>query len=83
MIFSKDLTLPDETSPEGNAYWIMNFVNQAMKKAYEVTGNKDFDQAHRDQYFTKATSGDYTNLRKVSQEILDKINNLQEPYEEA
>ena len=74
-IFTETLTLPDETEPAGNAYSIMGMVVSAMRKAYKITQDPCFGGSSQDEYQKKATSGDYSNLRKVSQEMLDLMNN--------
>jgi len=66
--------MPSEFEPAGNAYSIMGRVSQAMKTAFELTGNADYNKEAEDAYLKAATSGDYDNLRKVSKAMLDKIN---------
>lgn len=75
-LFTSKLKLPDEREPAGNAYCIMGFIDEVMKKAYEATDERDerFSKEARDAYQKDATSSDYTHLRAVSQKILDLVN---------
>lgn len=52
---------------DGNAYSIINAVTKAMK-------SQGATKAECEEYFNRATSGDYDNLLSVSQEYV----NLQE-----
>lgn len=70
----RKFVMPSEFEPAGNAYSIMGRVSQAMKTAFELTGNKDYNKEAEDAYLKAATSGDYDYLRKVSKAMLDKIN---------
>lgn len=67
--------LPDETVPQGNAYFIMNMILKLMKHSFEITHAWEFGPNEQEKYLKDATSGDYTHLRKVSQEICNLINN--------
>ena len=63
----KKYKLPNESEPNGNAFFIMAMVTKAMKEnglEYEVNN-----------YLNDAKSSDYYHLREVSQKMLDKINN--------
>ena len=73
-IFTQTLELPDERSPAGNAYCIMGFVTEAMEKAFSATEDERFNKEARDKYLKDATSGDYTHLRKVSQDMFNLMN---------
>ena len=59
--------LPNESEPNGNAFYIMAMVTKAMKE------NGLGDEVNN--YLNDAKSGDYNHLRKVSQKMLDRINN--------
>jgi len=50
--------------PEGNAFTIMSRTQNALKKA-------GYTVEHVQEYLTKATSGDYENLKKVTEEYVD------------
>jgi hypothetical protein len=52
------------TGRDGNAFTVMGIVTNAMKQA-------DVDQADIDEYFKRATSGDYDNLLRVTQETVN------------
>lgn len=58
--------LPNESEPNGNAYYIMAMVTNAMKE------NGLEDEVNN--YLNDAKSSDYYHLREVSQKMLDKIN---------
>ena len=74
-IFTRKLYLPDEREPAGNAYCILGFIDEVMSKAYEATHEDErFSKEARNAYQKDATSSDYTNLRAVSQKILNLVN---------
>lgn len=56
----------DLVGVNGNAYCVMGYVNQALR-------NEGLENLI-DEYTTKATSSDYTNLLRVSLEYIDKAN---------
>ena len=55
----------------GNAYSIISYVKNAMRK-------EGFSQEEINEYYSKATSGDYTNLINVSEEQILAANILAE-----
>lgn len=74
-IFTSKLKLPDEREPAGNAFCILGYIDNVMKKAYEATHEDErFSKEARDAYQKDATSSDYTHLRATSQKILDLVN---------
>lgn len=74
-IFTSKLKLPDEREPAGNAFCILGYIDNVMKKAYEATHEDErFSKEARDAYQKDATSSDYTHLRAVSQKIIDLVN---------
>lgn len=74
-IFTSKLELPNEREPTGNAFCILGYIDNVMKKAYEATHEDErFSKEARDTYQKDATSSDYTHLRAVSQKILDLVN---------
>ena len=74
-IFTSKLELPDEREPAGNAFCILGYIDNVMKKAYRATYEDErFSKEARDAYQKDATSSDYTHLRAVSQKILDLVN---------
>jgi hypothetical protein len=58
------MTLGDLSGPDGNAFAIMGKAVQAMKKA-------EVPEETIAQYRKEATSGDYQNLLKVTEEYVD------------
>lgn len=74
-IFTSKLELPDEREPAGNAFYILGYIDNVMKKAYRATlEDERFSKEARAAYQKDATSSDYTHLRAVSQKILDLVN---------
>lgn len=74
-IFTSKLELPDEREPAGNAFCILGYIDNVMKKAYEATlEDEHFSKEARNAYQKDATSSDYTHLRAVSQKVLDLVN---------
>lgn len=74
-IFTSKLKLPDEREPAGNAFCILGYIDNVMKKAYEATHEDErFSKEARDAYQKDATSSDYAHLRATSQKILDLVN---------
>lgn len=74
-IFTSKLELPDEREPAGNAFCILGYIDNVMKKAYEATlEDERFSKEARNAYQKDATSSDYTHLRAVSQKVLDLVN---------
>ena len=63
----KKYKLPNESEPNGNAFYIMAMVTIIM------TENGLEDEVNN--YLNDAKSSDYYHLREVSQKMLDKINN--------
>lgn len=61
-------TIPSEFTPEGNAFYIMGMVVNAMKEH----GLSD----EVEEYLTDAKSGDYYHLREVSEKMLERINKM-------
>lgn len=55
------------TGLEGNAFCIMAYVSEAMRKSGVAP-------AKRNEYVGRVTAGDYDNLVAVSQGVLDKLN---------
>lgn len=54
---------------DGNAFCIMAYVTDAMKKC-------KFTKEARDAYFKDATSGDYNHLLAVSMQMIDECNEI-------
>lgn len=52
---------------DGNAFCIMAYVNEAMRKC-------GVPPKERNAYTMQATGGDYNNLLAVSQGVLDRLN---------
>lgn len=52
-IFTEKLKVPDERSPEGNAYVIMGFVEKAMDMAYNATGDEVFNKDAKKSIFSR------------------------------
>ena len=53
---------------DGNAYSVIGYVIQAMKR-------ERFSKSEIDDYLADARSGDYNHLLSVSAEMIDKCNN--------
>ena len=53
---------------DGNAYSVMGYVIQAMKR-------EGFSKSEIDDYQADAKSGDYNHLLSVSAEMIEKCNN--------
>lgn len=53
---------------DGNAYSVIGYVIQAMKR-------ERFSKSEIDDYRADARSGDYNHLLSVSAEMIDKCNN--------
>lgn len=53
---------------DGNAYSIMGYVAKCMKREL-------YESIEIEDYRDRATSGDYDNLLKISQEVIDELNN--------
>ena len=52
---------------DGNAFSVMGYVRKSMKEC-----GKSIEELNK--YTVEATGGDYNNLLRISQEILDELN---------